>query len=123
MPLALNIAAAAIPEASLPTVTVFDPLAANAPLAPLAGALNVTGTPASGVVSGQPLVLPSATWRLAANGASSTAVCGLPPASVNVFGAFEAGHAGFGTLSAVARAGRRMASPAPTARTAYKQPE
>ena len=50
------------------------------------------------VVSGHPFVLASATWRFPANAVFSAAVCGLPPASVNVFGAFDAGHAGFGTL-------------------------
>src|SRR6476646_7485272 len=112
MPLALNIAAAAIPEASAPTVSVFEPLAAKTPLAPLGGALKVTGTPATAVVRGHPFVLASATWRFPANAESSGAVCGLPPASVNVFGAFDAGQAGSGLLSAVARAAP-VASPAP----------
>src|SRR5712675_949915 len=99
MLLASSIAAAAIPEASLPTVSVFEPLAANVPLGPLAGALNVTGTPASDVVRGHPFVLASATWRFPANVVSSAAVCGLPPASVNAFGAFVVGHAGLGLPS------------------------
>ena len=37
------------------------------PLAPLAGALNVTGTPAAALVTGQPSLLASATCRPVAN--------------------------------------------------------
>jgi hypothetical protein len=44
--LAAGITVAAIPEALVLSVTVFDPL--NVALAPLAGAVNVTDTPAIG---------------------------------------------------------------------------
>ena len=50
--LAVNAGAATAPEASAPTMTVFDPLVENTPLAPLEGALNVTGIPAAALVTG-----------------------------------------------------------------------
>jgi hypothetical protein len=84
--LAVNVGALAIPEALLPTVTAFDPLAENNPLAPTDGALNVTGIPATAVVTGQPLLLVNATCRLVANALPSIAVCGVPAAKVSSFG-------------------------------------
>jgi hypothetical protein len=62
--LAVSVGALTAPDASLPTVAVFDPLAENSPLGPVAGALNVTGMPATAVVTGQPLVFVNATCRL-----------------------------------------------------------
>ena len=112
MPLALNMAPDAMPEASLPTVTLLDPLLAKVPLAPLAGALNVTGTPATAVVSGQPFVLASATCRFAPNAVCSSAVCGLPPASDSALGGFEAGHAGLEVPLSPAAGTAPIASPA-----------
>ena len=91
MSFAVNVGAIAAPEASLPTVTVFDPLPANRPLAPLDGALNVTATPAA-PVTGQPSLFASATCRLVANAASSAAVCGVPAVSVSSFGGFDDGQ-------------------------------
>ena len=44
VPLAVNVGAATLPEASAPTVAVLDSLVEKRPLAPPAGALNVTGT-------------------------------------------------------------------------------
>src|ERR1700678_1615583 len=90
--LAVNIDAAADPVGSVPTVSVFDPLVAKTPLAPLAGALKVTSVPATVVVIGQPLVLASATAIGLENEASSWAVWGSPETSVSVFGGLEGGH-------------------------------
>src|SRR5580693_3587463 len=77
-----------MPEASLPTVTVLDPLAENKPLAPADGALNVTGMPATAEVTGQPLLLVNVTCRLVAKALPSVALCGVPAASVSVFAGF-----------------------------------
>jgi hypothetical protein len=51
----------ATPLASVPTVTVFDPLDAKTPLAPDDGAAKSTDTPPRSSVTGQPLLLASAT--------------------------------------------------------------
>src|SRR5438132_650987 len=117
MPLAVKSGAIAAPEALVPTVTTFDPLAENVPLEPLEGALKVTELPATRVVRGQPLVLASATSRLVAKAVASFAVWGVPPASVNVFGGFEAGHA---VVSAEAGTGLPTARPAAPARPAAR---
>jgi hypothetical protein len=42
-------------------MATFDPLEANVPLAPLAGAVNAIEVPPSAPVSGQPLLFASAT--------------------------------------------------------------
>src|SRR5579859_85456 len=97
MSLAVKAGACALPFASVPTVAELDPLAANLPLAvldPFAGALNVTVVPAPAVVTGQPLLFASTTWKGAANGESSLAVCGVPPPSVSSSGGFEVGQEG-----------------------------
>jgi hypothetical protein len=60
--LAVNIGADAFPETSAPTVTVSAPLVAKLPLAPLEGAMKVTGVPTT-EVTGQALVFANSTWR------------------------------------------------------------
>jgi hypothetical protein len=80
--LAVNAGAATLPEASAPTMTVLDPLVENTPLAPLTGALNVTGIPAAPLVTGQPSLLLSATCKPVAKALASIAVCGVPATSV-----------------------------------------
>jgi hypothetical protein len=57
----VNVGAITAPTLSAPTVTVLVALAANTPLAPLEGALNVTGTPAAALVTAHPSVFVSAT--------------------------------------------------------------
>src|SRR5580704_3150360 len=89
---AVSAGALTIPAASLPTVTVLDSLAANNPLAPTDGALKVTGSPASAVVTGQPSLLVNATCRFVAKTLPSAVLCGVPPTRVNVFGGFDAGQ-------------------------------
>ena len=61
MSFAVKLGAEALPEMSAPTVTVFEPLVAKRPLAPLDGAVNVTGVPTT-EVTGQPLLFASDTW-------------------------------------------------------------
>ena len=78
----MNAGAATLPEASAPTMTVLDPLVENTPLAPLTGALNVTGIPAAPLVTGQPSLLLSATCKPVAKALASIAVCGVPATSV-----------------------------------------
>jgi hypothetical protein len=90
--LALNGGAASAPEESAPTMTVLEALVENTPLAPLAGALNVTGIPATALVTGQPSLFASATCKLLANAVPTIAVCGVPATSVSWFGGFDAGH-------------------------------
>ena len=92
MPLAVNVGAATLPEASAPTVTVLDPLVENTPLAPLAGALNVTGTPAAALVTAQPSLFVSATCSPVANALCRIAVCGVPATSVSWFGGLDDGQ-------------------------------
>jgi hypothetical protein len=89
--LAVNAGAVAFPELSAPTVSVVAPLAANLPLAPLEGAVNVIGVPVI-PVTGQPLVFASITCRGLANVVSSCAVWGLPPANSSSFGGLEVGQ-------------------------------
>jgi hypothetical protein len=89
--LAVNVDAVAFPELSVPTVSVLAPLPAKLPLAPLAGAVNVTGVPAV-TVMGQPLVFATVTASALANLVSSCAVWGLPPASTSSFGGLDAGQ-------------------------------
>jgi hypothetical protein len=74
-------------------MSVFEPLAEKVPLAPLDGAVNVTGVPAVWVVIGQPFVFANVTWSISANGWYSLAVCGVPPTRIIVFGGFEVGQA------------------------------
>src|SRR5579862_5014924 len=90
--LALNCGAIAVPCASVPTSTAFAPLEAKIPLGPLPGAANVTAIPESCVVSGQPSVFASATWRFVWNGEPSLALCGVPPPSTSSFGALYDGQ-------------------------------
>jgi hypothetical protein len=71
---AVNIGAVAMPEASVPTSTLFEPLEENVPLGPVPGALNVTATPASGVVIGQPFAASRRTWRFDWKGVPSCAL-------------------------------------------------
>ncbi len=71
---------------------MLEPLAANVTLGPLAGAVNVTGTPVTAVVTGQPLVLASVTCNGFAKALSSCALCGVPPPSTSSFGALVDGH-------------------------------
>src|SRR5580700_2711570 len=80
------------PLPSAPTVTVFVPLVENTPLAPLAGALNVTGIPAAALVTGQPSLLLSATCSPVANALCRIAVCGVPATSVIWFGGLDDGQ-------------------------------
>jgi hypothetical protein len=88
----VNVGGEAFPEASAPTVTVFAPLVAKLPLAPLDGAVKVTGVPTTEVVTGQPLLFASATWGGLWNGVSSSAVCGVPPSRISSFGGLDVGH-------------------------------
>ena len=88
----MNDGAAIAPEASAPTIAVLDPLVENTPLAPLAGALNVTGIPAAALVTGQPSPLLSATCKTVAKAVPSVAVCGVPATSVSWFGGLDDGH-------------------------------
>src|SRR5665213_1177839 len=81
-----------MPDPSLPTVTVLDPLALNRPLAPVDGAVNVTGIPATAVVSGQPLLLANITCRLLVKGLPSVALCGVPATSASSFGGLGEGQ-------------------------------
>ena len=124
MSFAVNIGAEAFPETSAPTVTVFAPLVAKRPLAPLEGAVKVTGVPTT-EVTGQPLLLASATWRGLSNAVSSCAVCGVPPPRISSFGGLDVGHEL--DWSGVSAAARGLASvptlgmPTTTATTAAEQ--
>ena len=73
MPLAVKAGAVATPLALVTTLAVADPL--NFPVAPLAGAVNVTVAPLTG--------LPPLSVTKACNGVANTvligAVCGVPP--------------------------------------------
>src|ERR1700689_965560 len=80
------------PLLSAPTMAAFDPLVENTPLAPPAGALNVTGTPAAAVVTGQPSLFVSATCSPLANALCRIAVCGVPATSVIWFGGLDDGQ-------------------------------
>src|SRR5580693_5235131 len=79
------------PEASAPTVAVSELLAEKRPLAPAAGALNVTGTPAAPVTA-QPSLLKSATCRSPAKAVSSVVVWGVPATSVSWLGGLGDGQ-------------------------------
>ncbi len=98
MPLAVNVGAATVPEASVPTVAVLALLAEKRPLAPAAGALNVTGTPAVPVTA-QPSLLVSATCSPLAKAPSSVVVCGVPATSVSWLGGLDVGQLELGVLS------------------------
>src|SRR5919197_5579605 len=89
----MNPGAVAMPFASVPTVTLVDPLEPKVPLAPLVGAVKVTEMPLSGTVSGQPWLSTTATCRFEPNGDPILAVCGLPETRRRSFGAFGVGHA------------------------------
>ena len=79
MPLAVNVAEVATPLASV--TAVFTP-PANVPLAPLAGTVNVTVTPTTG--------LPLASFTVARKGDAKavliTELCGVPLAATIVAG-------------------------------------
>src|SRR6202166_3345708 len=74
IPLALNTGEDATPLAFVVTVVVFVPVSAKVPLAPPAGAANVTKTP----LVGDPPVVTVAT-RGAAKAVLIVVVCGVPP--------------------------------------------
>jgi len=119
---AVNVGAEAFPETSAPTVTAFAPLVAKRPLAPLEGAVKVTGVPTT-EVSGQPLLFASATCRGLSNAVSSCAVCGVPPSRISSFGGLAAGHEpDWPGVSAAARgpapSAPKLRMPATTATTA-----
>src|ERR1700735_3987665 len=82
----------ALPVASVPTVRVSDPLAANVALAPAAGAVNVTGVPVTALVIWQPLVFASSTCNGIASCVLSLTVCGVPPTGKSSFGGLFVGH-------------------------------
>src|SRR5579863_8867902 len=117
MPLAVYPGALAWPPLLVPTVAVFEPLDEKVPPAPLDGAVKVTGTPASSVVTGQPFVFASVTWSISSKGWCSLAVCGLPPTRVSVFGEFGVGQgsetAGAGLLRVRAARAATSASRGP----------
>jgi hypothetical protein len=85
--LAVNIGAIAAPWAFVPTRTAFEPLEAKVPLGPLVGAEKVTAIPASGVVSGHPLVFATVTASSDAYAVPRRELWGVPPASTSVLGA------------------------------------
>jgi len=76
VPLAVNVGAAATPLLLLAAVAVAE--LPNFPLAPLAGAVNVTTTPLTG------LLLASLTVACSAvvNAVLTVALCGVPPVAV-----------------------------------------
>src|ERR1700689_1481957 len=90
--LAVNGGATTVPDASAPTVTALEALLENTPLAPPEGALNVTGTPAAALVTGQPLLFVSATCRPLAKAVCRIAVCGVPATSVIWLGRLDDGQ-------------------------------
>jgi hypothetical protein len=71
--LAVNVDEVATPFASVVSVSVFDEVDANVPLAPVAGAVKITKTP----LTGDPPIVTVATSG-AANAVLSTALCGVP---------------------------------------------
>ena len=92
VPFAVSGGAVAVPCSSVATPATFEPVEEKSPLAPLAGTVNVTPTPARLPVSGQPLLFASRTWRFCGNGLPSCVVWPVPPASTSSLGAFESGH-------------------------------
>jgi hypothetical protein len=62
-----------MPVASVVSVSVFDALVANMPLAPVAGAVKVTNAP----LTGNPPIITVATSG-AENAVLSAALCGVP---------------------------------------------
>jgi hypothetical protein len=95
----VNAGAVTVPEASLPTVTLLDQLAENTPLAPpVALTLKVTGIPAIGVVTGQPLLFANAACKFVANALPSVVVCGVPATNVSSFGGLGDGQVSVSAL-------------------------
>jgi hypothetical protein len=88
----VSICTDALPLTSVPTVSVFEPLAANMTLGPPDGAVNVTGVPATAVVIGQPSVFANSTCNGFAKPVWSGAVCGVPPNRISSFGALLDEH-------------------------------
>ena len=75
VPLAVNTAAVAMPEAFV--VAVVTP-PANVPLAPLPGAVNVTVTPLTGLFEASFTVV----WKAVVNAVFTVALCGVPTVAV-----------------------------------------
>jgi hypothetical protein len=71
--LAVKIDDVAMPVASVVSVSVYDELVANVPLAPVAGAVKTTNAP----LTGNPPMVTVAT-RGAENAVLSAALCGVP---------------------------------------------
>ncbi len=70
----MYVGAVAVPDSSVPTSAALVPLEAKMPLGPLPGAVNVTATPASDVVIGQPFDAARATRKPVWNGVPSGAL-------------------------------------------------
>src|SRR5262245_36177795 len=92
--------APAAPDELAPTVTELVPLPPNVAVAPLEGAVNVIGLPATGDVTGHPFVLTSATCSPDANAVPSLAVCGEPSTITSRFGEFQSGQSGEASTAA-----------------------
>jgi hypothetical protein len=73
VPFAVNVDDVATPVASVVSVSVFDVVVANVPLAPVAGAVKITNAP----LTGDPPIVTVAT-NGAENAVLSAAVCGVP---------------------------------------------
>jgi hypothetical protein len=71
----VNVVEVATPLALVVAIVVFVPFA-KVPLAPEAGAVNVTVTPLTGIPSGDPLFVTVATSG--ANAVLTAALCGVP---------------------------------------------
>jgi len=77
VPLAVNVVAVATPDASVVAMVVFVPFA-NVPLAPLLGAVNVTGTPLTGLLA----LSFTITDKSVPNAVLVAALCEDPPVAV-----------------------------------------
>jgi hypothetical protein len=78
--LAVNAVAVATPLLLVVAVAVAKP--PNVPLAPLAGAVNVTTTPLTGLL----LVSFTVAWSAVANAVLTVALCGVPAVAVMLAG-------------------------------------
>jgi len=84
VPFAVNAGAVATPLAFVVTVAVVEP-PANVPLAPLAGAVNVTATPPSRLLLASFTVAASVVAKLV----FTVALCGVPEVAVMLAGGPE----------------------------------